>query len=341
MPSTTSRTRIWHRGAAGGGRRRLTSVARLLGAALVKLVLTVLVVSIVVFAATDAIPGNPARDVLGQFATQSQLQAFRQEHGFDKPVVTRYASWLADFARGDWGRTYAANLPVTSAIRPRLARTLVLAVVGFLLAAIVGVSLGLLTGYRPGRAGDFVTSAATLTVGAMPSFVIGLLLALVLAVWLRWLPVASTDAGLASSPLHAVRAYTLPALTLAAAIVPYVMRLTRANTRQVAGEPYVRSAVLRGIAGPRLLGRHVLPNAAPPIVNLLALEFVGSIGGIVVIETLFGFPGIGQLLVESVGARDIPTIQALALLLGGFFVVTNVVADLVVAFLTPKLRPAS
>jgi peptide/nickel transport system permease protein len=300
-----------------------------------KLVVTIFAVSIVVFFATAAIPGNPARDILGQDATAVQVQAFSRDHGLDKPILTRYGTWLADYVRGDWGTSYS-GIPVWQTVRPRLERTLVLALFGFALGATLGVCVGLVSGFRPNRLVDMLVSGATLTVGAVPAFVLGVLLAMVFSIWLHWLPVSSTEISLYTSPFHAFSSYVLPAVTLA--IAPYVTRLTRANARTIADESYVRSAVLRGVPNRLLLFRHVLPNAAPPIVNLLALEFVGSIAGVAVIETLFGFPGIGQLLVTSVGARDYPTIQALALLIGGLFVVMNVLADAIVAVLTPKLR---
>jgi peptide/nickel transport system permease protein len=304
-----------------------------------KVVLTLFAVSVVVFAATAAIPGNPGHDILGQDATPAQLAAFTRDHGLDKPIVTRYGSWLSGYVRGDWGTSYS-NIPVWETVRPRLERTLVLALFGFSMGAVLGVGVGLLSGYRPNRIVDMLVSGVTLTVGAVPAFVLGVLLAMVFSIWLHWLPVSSTGVSLSTSPFYSFKSYVLPAMTLALAIAPYVTRLTRANTRAITDEPYVRSAVLRGIPNRRLLVRHLLPNAAPPIVNLLALEFVGSIAGVAVIETLFGFPGIGQLLVSSVGARDYPTIQALALMIGGLFVVMNVLADVVVSLLTPKLRAA-
>ncbi|MGH3003804.1 MAG: ABC transporter permease [Gaiellaceae bacterium] len=302
-----------------------------------KLVVTIFAVSVVVFFATAAIPGNPARDILGQDATTVQVQAFSRDHGLDKPILSRYGTWLADYVRGDWGTSYS-GISVWQTVQPRLERTLVLAFFGFALGAALGVCVGLASGFRPNRLVDMLVSGATLTVGAVPAFVLGVLLAMVFSIWLHWLPVSSTEIALYTSPFHAFNSYVLPAVTLALAIAPYVTRLTRANARTIADESYVRSAVLRGVPNRLLLFRHVLPNAAPPIVNLLALEFVGSIAGVAVIETLFGFPGIGQLLVTSVGARDYPTIQALALLIGGLFVVMNVLADAIVAVLTPKLR---
>jgi peptide/nickel transport system permease protein len=305
---------------------------------ILKTVVSLFAVSVVVFAFTAAIPGDPARAALEKSATPAQLEAFDQAHGIDQPVVVRYERWVTGFVHGDWGRSYASNLPVQTNIRPRLARTLVLAFSGWLLAALIAVPLGLYSGKRAGKRSDLGVSLVALTVGALPEFVVGLLLALIFAGWLGWLPVDSSAVGLASQPWEAAKAYVLPACAIAILIIPYILRLTRANTREVISEPYVRSAVLRGVSGPSLTLRHILPNAAPPVVNALALQFVGSIGGVVVTEAVFGFPGIGQLLVESVGTRDIPTVQAIALIIGAFFVVVNLLADAIVLLLTPRLR---
>lgn len=311
---------------------------RVIAGAFAKTLASLFVLSVVVFAFTAVIPGDPGRAALGKAATPEQLEAFAQEHGLDEPVLTRYTDWLGGFVQGDWGTSYASNLPVEENIAPRLGRSLVLALAGWLLAVIIAVPLGLYAAKRAGTRVDLAVSFATLAVGALPEFAVGLLLALVFAGWLGWLPLDSTAVGFASNPGDAIAAYVLPAVTLALLIVPYILRLTRANAREVIEEPYVRSAVLRGARPRALTVRHVLPNAAPPVVNALALQLVGSIGGLVVTEAVFGFPGIGQLLVEAVGTRDLPTVQAIALIIGTFFVLVNLLADAVVVMLTPKLR---
>jgi peptide/nickel transport system permease protein len=155
---------------------------------------------------------------------------------------------------------------------------------------------------------------------------------------LRLLPVNSTTAGFSDTPWGDFSSYILPAITIALTIIPYVTRLTRANAREVNSEPYVRAAILRGVPGGRLTFLHVLPNAAPPVVNALALQFAGSIGGVVVTETVFGFPGIGQLLVQAVGDRDLPVVQAITMIIGAVYVIVNTVADQGVRALTPRLR---
>lgn len=322
---------------AGGA---VAPTLRMLGRLLVKLVLSLLAVSILVFALTVAIPGDTARATLGKDATAEQLVAFRQIHGLDRPVTAQYTAWLTDFVSGDWGRSYASEAPVRELIVPRLQRTLVLVVAGWLLAALVAVPLGLASAVRAGRRFDLMGSAATLLIGALPEFVIGILLVLVFGVWLDWFPVESSAVGLVSNPLDAFSSYVLPAIAVALTIVPYILRLTRANARDVISEPYVRAAVLRGLPRRTVTAGHVLPNAAPPVVNALGIQLVASIGGVVVTETVFGLPGIGQLLVQAVGTRDVPVVQAIALIIGAAFVLVNVLSDAIVALLTPKLRSA-
>jgi peptide/nickel transport system permease protein len=313
---------------------------RFLLTAVGKLVLSLVAISALVFVASAAIPGDPARAILGKDATASQITAFRQTHGLDEGVLTQYGKFLGNALHGDFGVSYAANNPVQDVIGQRLERTLILVLFGWVAAALVAVPIGLASGKRRGRRSDMAVSLVTLAIGALPEFVIAILLVLVFGVWLKIFPVDSSAVGFASNPFDAASSYVLPAVTVALTIVPYVIRLTRANAREVVSEPYIRSAVLRGVGGWRLTNRHILTNAAPPVVNVLALQFVGSIGGVVVTETVFGFPGLGQLLVQSVGTRDLPVVQAIALILGLFFVVVNILADAIVVLLTPKLRGA-
>ena len=307
---------------------------------LVKLLLSILALSAVIFFLTAVIPGDPARAVLGRGADPEQIQAFHERHELDEPIIARYGDWLGSALRGDLGVSYSSNAPVTDAIRPRLTRTLTLTFAGFILAGLVGVPLGLISGWRAGGKTDTAGSFLTLALSALPEFAIGLILIYAFAVRLRVLPVDSTAAGF-ESPLQAWRAYVLPTVAVALTMIPYITRLTRANARRVVSQPFVRAATLRGIRPPALIFRHVMPTALPPTVNVLALLLAYSVGGLVVIEAVFGFPGLGLLLVQVVGLRDMPMVQALALLIGTFFIVTNQIADWMVHLLTPKLRMAT
>jgi peptide/nickel transport system permease protein len=320
--------------------RRLSTVAGHIGLqagmVMAKLAVSLAMISLVVFLLTAAV-SNPARDILGMYALPSQVAAFNRAHGLDAPLLARYWHWLGGIFHGNWGTSYESNGPVWSLIAPALEHSLVLIAVSWVLAVAVAVPLGLFAGVRLRGRKDTVLSVATVTLAALPEFTVALILIIVVAVELRWLPVDSTaldGRGLFSSP----SAYVLPAVTIALAIIPYIVRLTRANAREVVSEPFVRSAVLRGIGEPSLTFRYVLPNAAPPVINAVGLQLAGLIGGVVVAESVFGFPGVGALLVQAAGSRDLPLVEALVLLIGFGFVVVNVAADLVVRAVTPKLR---
>lgn len=304
--------------------------------ALIKLVTTLFAITVMVFGLVSA-AGNPAHDILGMDATDSQVQAFTAKYHLDQPAPLRYASWVGGVLRGDLGKSYETGTPVTSIIAPRIGRSLLLVAFAWALVVLVSIPVGLLAGVRWRGRADIAGSVVTLTVAAFPEFVLGLLLAVIFAVTLGWLPVDSTAVS-AGGLLDSPSAYVLPALTIALGSIPYIVRLMRANAREIAGETYVRSAVLRGITEPALSLRHIFPNAAPPVVTALALQLAGMVGGVIVAESLFGFPGLGQLIVQAAASRDAPVVEALALLVGTGFVVVNLVADALVVYLTPRLR---
>jgi peptide/nickel transport system permease protein len=305
----------------------------------VRLVLSLLAVSVLVFLLTIAVPGDPARAVLGKAATPAQLKAFDAAHGLDAPLYEQFGRFLLHLVQGQLGTSYASGQSVATAIGARFERTFFLVLVAWLIAALVSIPLGMWSGRRAGSAADSALSGTTLGLAALPEFVIGLLLVFIVGVRLGWLPVNSTAAGYARTPWGDFSAYLLPAIAIALTIIPYITRLARANAREVDAEPYIRAAILRGVHGPRLTFLHVLPNAAPPVLNALALQFAGSIGGVVVTETVFGFPGIGQLLVQAVGSRDLPVVQAITIIIGAVYVLVNTLADAGVRALTPRLRP--
>jgi peptide/nickel transport system permease protein len=304
-----------------------------------RLILSLLAISVLVFLLTVAVPGDPARAVLGKAATPAQLAAFDAEHGLNAPLYEQFGRFLLHLVEGQLGTSYASGQPVSTVIGDRFERTFFLVLIAWVIAALVSIPAGMWTGRRSGSAADSAVSGATLGLAALPEFVIGLLLVFVIGVKLGWLPVNSTAAGFATTPWGDFSSYLLPAIAIALTIIPYITRLTRANAREVDAEPYIRAAILRGVHGPRLSFLHVLPNAAPPVLNALALQFAGSIGGVVVTETVFGFPGIGQLLVQAVGERDLPVVQAITIIIGTVYVLVNTLADASVRALTPRLRP--
>jgi peptide/nickel transport system permease protein len=208
-----------------------------------------------------------------------------------------------------------------------------------LLAIPLAFVIGIYTGQRAGRRSEVGISLVTLLLNSMPEFVVGFILLVIFGVHFGVLPIESSGASYGSGWTE-VEAYVLPVLTLVLLLTPYMTRMIRANVRDVQAQPYVRSALLRGVSPGRLAWRHIAPNASLPVVNVIALTLADLIGGVVVVETVFGFPGVGQLLVQSVTGKDIPTVQTLTLLIGAGFVVLNFVADGVVLLLNPRLRRA-
>ncbi|HEU5386450.1 MAG TPA: ABC transporter permease [Streptosporangiaceae bacterium] len=305
----------------------------------VRLVLSLLAISVLVFLLTVAVPGDPARAALGKAATAAQLKAFDMAHGLDAPLYEQFGRFLLNLVQGRLGTSYASGQAVAAVIGARFERTFFLVLIAWLIAALVSIPVGIWSGRRAGSLADSAVSGTTLGLAALPEFVIGLLLVFIVGVRLGWLPVNSTAAGYATTPWGDFSSYVLPAIAISFTIIPYITRLARANAREVDSEPYIRAAILRGVHGPRLSILHVLPNAAPPVLSALALQFAGSIGGVVVTETVFGFPGIGQLLVQAVGSRDLPVVQAITIIIGAVYVLVNTLADAGVVALTPRLRP--
>jgi peptide/nickel transport system permease protein len=314
-------------------------VARFVASRLAFAIVTLVVISAITFFATNAIPTDPARIALGKAATPAQLAAYDKQQGLDRPVVERYFTWVGGVLRGRWGTSVLSQESVSTLVVPRIARSAILAILAMLIAVPLAYALGVYSAQRTGRVSDRVVSISALFVNSLPEFVVAILLLVVLAVAIQVLPVESSGAAFATG-FDRVKAYILPVLTLAVVLTPYMTRMVRANVRDVAGRPFVRSAVLRGLSRRRVIWRHVVPSASLPVVNVIALSTAELIGGVVIIENVFGFPGVGQLLVDSVGSRDIPTVQVITLIIGTGVVVVNFAADVIVLLLNPRLRRA-
>jgi peptide/nickel transport system permease protein len=300
-------------------------------------IVTLTLISSITFLATNAVPADPARAALGKYATPEQLAIYREQQGLDRPVVQRYVHWVRDLTRGSWGTSTVTRQDVGSLVGSRLARTLIIGFVAILLAVPLAFVIGVYTGQRSGRAVDVGASTFTLLLNSLPEFVIGIVLLVIFGVELKVLPIESSAVAYGSG-LDRVKAYVLPTLTLVLLLTPYLTRMVRVNTRDVLTQPYVRSAVLRGVSPTRLSWRHIAPNASLPVISVIALTLAELIGGVVVVEVVFGFPGIGKLLVDSVLSKDIPTVQAVTLAMGFGFVLLSLVADLVLLGLNPRLR---
>ncbi len=299
---------------------------------------TLWLISIITFAATSLrSPEEVARAALGRGVAQVQVDAFIQEQGLDGSLPQRYVRWAGDFVTGDWGTSPITRLPVTQDIGPRLRNSLILAVAALLIALPASIALGLGIARRRGGRADVAITTGSVVIAALPEFVVGIVLLWVFAVQAGVLPVDSS--GLTFGGFGAqVEAFVLPTLTLAIVLLPQFVRMVRAAAIDVLAQPYIRAAVLRGLPVRTILWRHVLPNTAGPLVNIVAINLVWLIGGVIVVENVFAFQGIGQRLVAAVSQGDMPTVQALAMVTGVLFLAISLTADAIVARVEARTR---
>ncbi|WND34105.1 ABC transporter permease [Streptomyces sp. BB1-1-1] len=294
---------------------------RLVGAAVLLVVL-----SAAIFAATAVLPGDAVSAVAGMDASDAQRAEVRAELGLDRPAAERYADWVAGAVRGDLGRGFVGERPVTDVLATRLPNSLLLAGLTLAVTAPLAALLGLWTGLRGGGADRFVSTAAQV-LAAVPEFVIAALLVAVLAVWLELLPRVSVI-PLGGTPLDVPQALILPVLTLSAVGFAVATRLLRVSVADAAATPYCEAARLNGVRGVRLAVRHILPNAAAPAVHALTLTTGALVGSAVVVENVFDYPGIGRELQLAVAARDIPMVQGIATVLAGVMLAVLLTGDI-------------
>lgn len=299
---------------------------------------TLWVISIVTFAGTSLrSPQEVAHAALGRGVAQEQVDAFIEQQGLEGSLPERYGRWLGRFVGGDWGTSPITQLPVTQDLAPRLRNSLILALGALLLALPPSIAIGLAAARRRGRTADLAITTASVVVAALPEFVVGVVLMWLLAVQAGLLPVDSSAlafGGLAGQ----AKAFVLPALTLAIVLAPQFIRMVRAAAVDVLAQPYVRAAVLRGLPVRSILWRHVLPNTAASLVDVVAVNLVWLIGGVIVVENVFAFQGIGQRLVTAVAQGDLPTVQALAMVTGVLFLAISLAADALVARVEARTR---
>jgi peptide/nickel transport system permease protein len=295
-------------------------------------------VSVLIFAATSILPGNAADQILGHSgATAAQKARLSHQLGLDRSLLAQYRSWIGGVLRGDLGKSFASGEPVTAFISARLGNSIVLALAATLVMIPLALVLGTLAGIRRGRPTDHAISSVSLGLIALPEFVSGTILAVFFGVTLAWLPPTSIVPS-GTSPLSDPSILVLPVLTLSIAGSAYIIRMLRAGVIEAMAGDYVQAARLNGIPERRLIIRHALRNALGPTVQVIALTVQWLVGGIVVVETVFSYPGLGQGLVQAVTARDIPVVQSLTLLIAAFYLLVNLAADMLVIVLVPKLR---
>ena len=301
------------------------------------LVITLLLTSLIVFVVTQWLPGDVARVILGREASEPALAALRAELGLDKPLPLQYLSWLGRFLTGDWGTSYSTGLPVRDLVLERAGNSTMLAGLTLLIAVPLSVFLGVVAGLKADKSLDATISIGSLAVVGLPEFVTGLILIEVLALRLHLFP-ANSSIRPGTGFFEALPQLVLPALTATFVLLAYVTRLTRAGVVEEMRQGYVRTATLKGLPRRTVVGRHVLRNALLPTITVLAISFGWLIGGLIVIENVFNYPGLGRLMTFAIDRRDLPLMQAITLLTVLVFALANLGADLLYAALNPRIR---
>ena len=301
------------------------------------IVLTLLVVSMAIFTVTEVLPGDVAWHILGQGATPENLEVVREKLDLNRPAHIRYLSWIGNALQGDLGDSYVQNRPVVDVVKSRLFNSAVLAVFAFLVAIPTAVVTGVWAGVRRDSVGDQIVSTASLVGISLPEFVTGVLLMVIFASTLHWLPSSSVVLP-GTNPLTRPAILVLPTLTLTGVLFAYIMRMTRANVIEEMKANYVRTAVLKGLPMRRIIFRHVIPNAMLPTISVIAVNVGWMFGGLIIVENVFAYPGLGRLLLVSIQSRDVPLLQAVALLIAVTYSLSNLLADLSYGILNPRIR---
>ena len=314
-------------------------MVRFLTVRLSMIVVTLLVVSMAIFTITEILPGDVATMMLRQGATEQNLKRVREDLGLNRPAHVRYISWIGDAVKGDLGDSYFQKRPIVDITRGRLGNSIILAVFAFLVAVPTAVAAGIWAGVRPDTLGDRIVSVTSLVGISLPEFVTGVIFIIIFSSWLGLFP--STSIVLpGTNPLTRPQILVLPTLTLTGVLFAYVMRMTRANVIEVMQTHYVRTAILKGLSMRRVIFRHVVPNAMLPTITIIAQNIGWMLGGLIIVESVFAYPGLGLLVLSSIQTRDVPLLQALALLIASTYAISNLVADLSYAALDPRIRLA-
>jgi len=299
--------------------------------------LTLFAVSVLIFVSTEILPGDVASAVLGQGATPETLAVFRAELGLDRPAYIRYFEWFFKAIQGDFGVAMTNKRVIIETLEPRFLNTMFLAGYAALIAVPLSVGLGIVAAINEGKAVDKVANVLSLMTISVPEFFIAYILILFLAVQYDIFPSLST---VFADMSFAERLYVaaLPAATLTMLVMAHMLRMTRTSVLSIMSQPYIEMAFLKGLSRSHVILRHALPNAAAPIISVVALNLAYLIVGVVVIEVVFVYPGVGQYMVDGVSKRDLPVVQACGLIFAGAFVGLNTIADVLAILVNPRLR---
>ena len=312
-------------------------MARFLVVRLSLIVVTLLAVSVAIFALIEAVPGDAASVMQGQQATPDSLKNLRAQMGLDRPPHIRYLDWIWDAMRGDLGQSAKSNASISEVMGGRLRNSALLAVLAFIIAVPLGLVMGVWVGTRADTKMDrFLTMGGLVTI-SLPEFVTGVVMILILSSTLGWLPSSSIMMP-GESIIGNPQVLVMPVLTVTGALFAYIMRMARANVIEVMESNYVRTAILKGLPMRTVVTRHVLRNAMLPTITVIANNVGWMFGGLIIIENLFAYPGMGSLLIQAIDTRDIRMLQSTALVIASVYAFSNLAADLAYGALNPRVR---
>lgn len=298
---------------------------------------TIWIVSVIIFAGVEALPGDACTAYLERDAHGKRLENCRDSLGLDRPATQRYLDWAAGAAKGDFGISANGTTSITAEVALRVKNSILLAAGALSVGVPLAISLGIVAGLWRDRFVDLIVSTSAILAMTIPEFVAATILILILSIWLGWLPaVVLTPAD--APPLDFFPEFVPASIVLTMVMVAHIMRMVRSSVIEVMASDYVQMATLKGVPYWRIVFRHALPSALLPAINVVALTIAWLLGGVVVVEVVFNYPGLGRMMINAISDRDLPVIQAIAMLVAGTYVVVNLVADLLTMVLNPRLR---
>jgi peptide/nickel transport system permease protein len=301
------------------------------------MILTLWILTLIVFFAGQILPGDPGRAALGNLASQNSVQILDHQLGVDRPLITRYLSWVGGLLHGNLGTSYEYRSAVEPFVRAALINSVKLAALAFVIVVPLGIIGGVIAALYAGRSTDRIISVTGLSLSTVPEFVSGIVVIVVFGIELKWLPVTAS-AGTGASPLSQLRHLILPAIPLVLVLFGYIARMARAGTIEALNSDYARTAVLKGLPRATVIRRHVLRNSLLPTITVIATQTGYLIGGLVVVETLFNYQGLGNLIYKAAVNKDFQMLEAGVLIIGVVYVVATLAADLLLTLLNPRLR---
>ena len=317
---------------------------------LIQMIPLLIGVSIIVFLLGHLAPGDPVRMLLGEEATQEDVERLHAVYGFDQPLPVQYFRWFSRAIRGDLGVSIRQSIPVSKLIFERLGATVELALVSVFIAVILGIPLGLFASTRRGSIWDYITMVISLLGVSMPGFWLGLVLLSYVALHVSWLPMFGRDVSImtglvtlvtkfrADDLINAFRFILLPALALGTSMMAIIARLTRSSMLEVLSKDYIRTAQAKGLKKSVVVVKHALRNALMPVITMVGIQFGAMLGGAVVTETVFAWPGVGRLVINAITQRDFPLVQGGVLMMALIFTVVNLLVDVCYALVNPRIR---